>query len=108
MDPNNSGAAQEYSLAKKAEWLANTSGPMVVPMVVYLTMNMLSFVALQRIDAGLFTILAQVRASSEFAPILLIPCPSPSPALLPTPPHVPCLSVPFLSVSSSVRGAGSL
>ena len=78
MDPNNSGAAQEFSSAKKAEWLANTSGPMVVPMVVYLTMNMLSFVALQRIDAGLFTILAQVRESSPSAPIFLSLCPSPS------------------------------
>ena len=46
---------------------------MVVPMFVYLAMNILSFVALQRIDAGLFTILAQVGIISLFL------CPPPSP-----------------------------
>eukprot|EP00282_Hemiselmis_andersenii_P020170 CAMPEP_0172028464 /NCGR_PEP_ID=MMETSP1041-20130122/17574_1 /TAXON_ID=464988 /ORGANISM="Hemiselmis andersenii, Strain CCMP439" /LENGTH=115 /DNA_ID=CAMNT_0012684487 /DNA_START=155 /DNA_END=499 /DNA_ORIENTATION=- len=34
---------------------------LLVPASVYLIMNMLSFVALARIDAGLFTILAQAK-----------------------------------------------
>ena len=34
---------------------------MLVPAVVYLAMNLLSYVAIQRIDAGLFTVFAQCK-----------------------------------------------
>ncbi|KNC86150.1 hypothetical protein SARC_01676, partial [Sphaeroforma arctica JP610] len=37
---------------------------MVVPAVVYLVMNLLSYVALERIDAGLFTVFAQCKVLS--------------------------------------------
>lgn len=47
-------------LKTKLMWLVKTSLPMTVPAAVYLVMNMVSFVALQRIDAGLFTVIAQV------------------------------------------------
>lgn len=52
------------SLFKKIAWLMGTSGTMLVPAAVYLAMNLLSFVALQRIDAGLFTVIAQVPSQT--------------------------------------------
>jgi hypothetical protein len=44
-------------------WLMSNSSAMVVPAVVYLVMNLLSYVSLQRIDAGLFTVFAQCKVS---------------------------------------------
>jgi hypothetical protein len=41
----------------------SNSSAMVVPAVVYLVMNLLSYVSLQRIDAGLFTVFAQCKVS---------------------------------------------
>mmetsp|Transcript_19849 Transcript_19849/g.49655 ORF Transcript_19849/g.49655 Transcript_19849/m.49655 type:complete len:355 (+) Transcript_19849:159-1223(+) len=60
-DPENSGVQRDLTWRGKFAWWGRTSKVMLVPASVYLTMNMLSFVALARIDAGLFTILAQAK-----------------------------------------------
>lgn len=49
--------AENYS--QKITWLVSSSTPMLVPGLAYLAMNLLSFVALRHIDAGLFTVFAQ-------------------------------------------------
>jgi hypothetical protein len=48
------------TLPQKITWLIHTSAPMLIPSFAYLAMNLLSFVALRHIDAGLFTVFAQV------------------------------------------------
>ncbi len=45
----------------KLMWLVNHSGKMLVLAAIYGTMNILSFVALQYIGAGEFTICAQLK-----------------------------------------------
>lgn len=42
-------------------YLMRNSGAMVVPALIYLAMNLLSFMSLQRIDAGTFTLFAQCK-----------------------------------------------
>ena len=41
-------------------WLVGASPPMAIPAVVFFGMNLLSYVALQRVDASTFTVCAQV------------------------------------------------
>lgn len=45
----------------KFKFLVAHSVPMVVPALVYLAMNILSYVSLARIDAGTFTVMAQMK-----------------------------------------------
>eukprot|EP00051_Salpingoeca_urceolata_P031515 m.494584 g.494584 ORF g.494584 m.494584 type:complete len:437 (-) comp41286_c0_seq1:100-1410(-) len=51
----------EGSLTQKLVHLARSSTPMLVPASIYLAMNLLSYVALKRIDAGLFVVCAQTK-----------------------------------------------
>mmetsp|Transcript_8888 Transcript_8888/g.17244 ORF Transcript_8888/g.17244 Transcript_8888/m.17244 type:complete len:356 (-) Transcript_8888:123-1190(-) len=60
-DASHTGAQKDLSPWGKFMWMMSTSKVMLVPAAVYLAMNMLSFIALARIDAGLFTILAQAK-----------------------------------------------
>lgn len=60
--PNEGTAANPgLSQVQTFSWLLGQSAPMLVPAVVYLIMNLLSYVAIQRIDAGLFTVFAQCK-----------------------------------------------
>eukprot|EP01134_Creolimax_fragrantissima_P001648 CFRG1648T1 len=62
--PQLATAAPDTAQKSPVVWILQTSGPMVVPAAVYLIMNMLSYVALERIDAGLFTVFAQCKVLS--------------------------------------------
>ena len=55
------GATSAPAGPDKVKYLMARSLPMVVPALVYLGMNLLSYVALERIDAGTFTIFAQMK-----------------------------------------------
>mmetsp|Transcript_58130 Transcript_58130/g.142612 ORF Transcript_58130/g.142612 Transcript_58130/m.142612 type:complete len:346 (+) Transcript_58130:176-1213(+) len=59
-DPKASGSPIG-PLGERLSWLIRTSLPMAVPAGVYCAMNLLSFVSLQRIDAGLFTVIGQAK-----------------------------------------------
>jgi len=48
-------------LHTRTSWLLMRSGKMAVPAVLYLAMNMLGFVSLQRVDAGTFAIVQQSK-----------------------------------------------
>lgn len=52
----------EGSGVNKLCWLVRASAPMSIPAVVFLVMNLLSYVSLNRVDASTFTVCAQVCA----------------------------------------------
>lgn len=56
-----------------ARWLASTSAPMAVPALIFLAMNLLSFVALRRISASAFTLIQQgkIIATAVLSRVLL-------------------------------------
>lgn len=54
-------APSDKSLCRISKKLIMTSGPMVVPAVIFLAMNLLSFVALRRISASAFTLIQQSK-----------------------------------------------
>jgi drug/metabolite transporter (DMT)-like permease len=63
------------SLTARAMWLLSPSrvGPIMVPALIYLCQNVLAFVAIERIDAATFTVVAQgkVLSTALFSVLLL-------------------------------------
>ena len=67
-----SGSPLENPFAA-ARWLATSSLPMAVPALIFLAMNLLSFVALRRISASAFTLIQQgkIVATAMLSRLLL-------------------------------------
>ena len=64
-DPANSKApAEQQGMAAKVGWIIRSGLPMAVPAGMYLVMNVLSFVALERIDAGTYTVCSQLKIAA--------------------------------------------
>merc|ERR1711871_806694 len=60
-------------VGERMQWLVMHSGKMAVPAALYLTMNMLGFVSLRRVDAGTFAIVQQSKVffTALFARLML-------------------------------------
>jgi UDP-sugar transporter A1/2/3 len=59
--PAHTEAPGELPLTGRLHWLLVNSGKMAVPALMYLFMNMLGFVSLNRIDAGTFAVIQQSK-----------------------------------------------
>jgi len=60
-DPANSEAPRELPIGARLRFLLTNSAKMAVPACMYLIMNMLGFVSLNRIDAGTFAVIQQSK-----------------------------------------------